>query len=321
MESRLTYTEAQWDVVLAGFVLAFFLLLGLSVYLLASRRELSARYRPSSDAGAVIGLVACLSYVLLVAAWVSGFDYDPERATFSPSSSTLQFRNSYRYVDWMMTVPLLTLELLAVTTLTGLRARRTRATWMALGFLMILTGYLGAAVYEGRLGHLVWGLVSTAFFVPLYVGLLRTGLREARRLGEPAGEHLRGATLMLSWTWGVYPLAYCVPFFFADSTRWAVGRQLAFDVADVCAKVAFGLYVHSCAKARTAVDVARGESAHPEPVYVSTEKVAEAQPVLPGDRSVGAYGHPGDVREGETHVAPGPHEHRGEAPPAATGRD
>lgn len=281
MESHLTYTEAQWDVVLGGFVLAFFALLGTSVYLLVTRKELSARYRPSSDTGAVICLVASLSYVLLVAAWISGFTFDPERLTFSPSSSTLQFRNSYRYVDWMMTVPLLTVELLAVTTLAGRRATRTRAVWMALGFLMILTGYLGAAVWSGRLGHLVWGLVSTVVFVPLYVGLLRTGLRSARELGGEAGSHLRSATLMLAWTWGVYPLAYLVPFFAADSARWAVGRQLAFDVADVYAKVGFGFYVHACAKARTARDVAERETPHPEPVYVNTEKRADAVPVQP----------------------------------------
>lgn len=302
MESHLTYTEAQWDVVLAGFVLAFFTLIGTSVYLLVTRKELSARYRPSSDTGAVICLIAALSYVLLVAAWISGFVYDPERFTFSPSSSTLQFRNSYRYVDWMMTVPLLTVELLAVTTLTGLRARRTRARWMALAFLMIVTGYLGAAVFQGEVGHLVWGLVSTVFFVPLYVGLLRTGLRSARELGGEAGAHLRSATLMLSWTWGVYPLAYLVPFFFEDSAHWAVGRQLAFDVADVCAKVGFGFFIHSCAKLRTALDVVEGESPHPEPVYVSTEKLAEAQPVAAGDRGVGCVGHPDRTREATTHV-------------------
>jgi bacteriorhodopsin len=285
VESHLTYTVSQWDVVLGGFVLAFFALLGTSVYLLASRREISARYRPSGDAGAVLCLIACLSYLLLVAAWVKGFVYHPDTETFTSSAATLQFRNSYRYVDWMMTVPLLTVELLAVATITGLRAKRTRFTWMALAFLMIVTGYLGAAVFEGTVGHLVWGLVSTAFFVPLYVSLLRTSFRSARELGEPAGPHLRGAGLMLCWTWGVYPLAYCVPFFFADSPGWATGRQLAFDVADVCAKVGFGFYLHSCAKARTAVDVAEGESAHPEPVYISTAKVAEAQPVLTSARS------------------------------------
>ena len=277
----LTYTQPQWDLVLGGLVLAFLALAATSVYLLATRGELSTRYRPSSDVGAVICLVAALSYVLLVVAWITGFAFDPATSTYSPSSAALQFRNTYRYVDWTVSVPLLTAELLVVTTLVGRRASRTRALWMVLAVVMIVTGYVGEAFYgASTTGLVVWGLVSTAAFVPLYVSLLRTGLRSARELGGPAGANLRRATLMLSWTWGVYPLAYCVPLL-TGGAGWAVGRQLAFDVADVCAKVAFGVLVHSCAKERTAHDLRAGLTTHPEPVHADGELLADPRPATP----------------------------------------
>ncbi len=137
---------------------------------------------------------------------------------------------------------------------------------MALSFLMIATGFLGADTFNSTGGRLLWGLISTALFIPLYIGVLKTGLSSAKELGEPAGPHIKKAVLMLSWTWGVYPIAYCVPFFFADSPGWAVGRQIAFTLADIAAKVGFGFLIHACAKARTAVDVAAAETPHPEPV-------------------------------------------------------
>ena len=277
----LTYTQPQWDLVLGGFVLAFLALAAAAVYLLASRGELSTRYRPSSDVGAVICLVAALSYVLLVVAWITGFTFDPATSTYAPSSASLQFRNTYRYVDWTVSVPLLTAELLVVTTLVGRRASRTRALWMVLAVVMIVTGYVGEAFFgASTTGLVVWGLVSTAAFVPLYVSLLRTGLRSARELGGSAGANLRRATLMLSWTWGVYPLAYCVPLL-TGAAGWAVGRQLAFDVADVCAKVAFGVLVHACAKERTAEDLRAGLTTHPEPVHADGELLADARPAHP----------------------------------------
>lgn len=258
MESQLTYTREQWDLVLASFVLATFALLSTFVYLLATRKELSPRYRPSGTTGAVIAMVAGIAYIFLIIAWCSGFDYMRETDTFVPSGSVLQFREAYRYMDWAVTVPLLCLELLVVSTVSGLRAKRTRFVWMSLAFLMIVTGFLGADTFDSPAGMMLWGLVSTAFFVPLYVSLLRTGLRSARELGEPAGPHLRGATLMLSWTWGVYPLAYLVPLLFPGSADWAVARQVAETIADIAAKVGFGFLVHSAAKARTAVDLAEG---------------------------------------------------------------
>ena len=292
MESSLVYSQSQWDIVLASFVLAGFALFATFVYLLTTRKELSPRYRPAGSAGALIGLVASIAYLLLTVSWLTGFDFDRATATFHPSDSVLQFRNAYRYVDWAVTVPLLTFELLFVSTLSGARARRNRVVLGALAFLMVATGFLGADTFDSTTGRLVWGLVSTVFFVPLYVTLLRTAFRSARELGEPAGPSLRRAGLMLSWTWGVYPLAYCIPFFFADSPGWAVGAQLAFTLTDIAAKVGYGFFIHAVAKARTAVDVTAGETVHPEDIYVDQVKVADARTpaVEPGTTAADAVG-------------------------------
>jgi len=288
----LTYSQSQCDIVLASFVLAGFALFATFVYLTMTRSEVSPKYRPSGSAGALIGLIASLAYLLLTISWITGFDFDKSTLTYRPSDSALQFHNSYRYVDWAITVPLLSIEMVVVSTLRGQKANKTRLLLVALAFLMIATGFLGADTFDSTTGRLVWGLVSTVFFIPLYVIILRTAFSSARELGEPAGPHLRRAGLMLSWTWGVYPIAYCIPFFFADSPGWAVAGQLAFTLTDIAAKVGYGFFIHATAKARTAVDVAAGEVPHPEAVYIDALKVAEAQPVSPAERTVGTFGHP-----------------------------
>lgn len=187
-------------------------------------------------------------------------------------------------------MPLLTVELVVVSTLVGRRARNMRGILIALAFGMVATGFLGADTFNSTTGRLVWGLISTVIFIPLYVLVLRIGFRSAKELGEPAASPLRSAALMLAWTWGVYPLAYCVPFFFAGSPDWAVGRQLAFTFADIAAKVGFGFFIHAVAKARTGVDIAAGSEPHPEPVFINGERRADAQPILAAARGTAPEG-------------------------------
>lgn len=285
MESTITFSQAQWDLVLACFVMAAFALIAGFVYLLSTKNDVSAKYRPAGVAGATVTIVAFLAYLLLIVSWITGFHFHAATATFTPSGSTLQFRNAYRYVDWAITVPILTIELSIICTLVGAKVRSMRQIWVPLAWIMIATGFLGDDVFNGTTGRLVWGLISTAAFIPLYFLVLKVGFSSARELHPSAGQHVRRATLLLALTWGVYPLAYLVPFFFEHSAGWAVGRQVAFTFADIAAKVGFGFFIHFAAKARTARDVAAGEAPHPDGVYIDGEMAAEAQPVAVGSRT------------------------------------
>lgn len=259
---------------LAAFAMAAFALIGCFVYLIGTRQEISARYRASAIAGAVVCLVAFLAYVLLTLSWVTGFRFDQATASYVPSGSVLQFRNAYRYVDWSVTVPLLVVEAVLVSKLTGAAARKLLGLLIPLAWLMIVTGFFGADTFDTTSGRLIWGIVSTIFFIPLYFLLLRTAFRSAKSLGGAAGVNLRRAALVLALTWGVYPIVYLIPFFF-HTAGWAVGIQIAFTLADIAAKVGYGLLIHATAKHRTAMDIAAGDDTDAEPVSASGELLAE----------------------------------------------
>ena len=130
LESQLTYTQSQWGLVLASFVVALFALFAAFVYQLSTKSEISAKYRPATIVGAIVTLVATLAYVLLALSWIVGFDFDPATDTYTASDAALQFRNGYRYVDWTVTVPLLCVELIGVSLLMGEKAKKLRATLM-----------------------------------------------------------------------------------------------------------------------------------------------------------------------------------------------
>ena len=268
------YDVVQYAILGAGFALfAYFL------YALTSRDEVSARYRPSSYAALCLAAVATVAYLLLYLDWDSGFRL--EDGVYVPNEEA-RTTESTRYIDWSVTVPLLTVELLAVCSVAGAAARRLRSSTMAAAFLMILTGYLGAQVLDqgrDRTALVVWGLISTAFFVYLYVALIGAVRRSLPTMGPEAATSLRNATIVLLSSFGVYPLVYAVPVFADVTPAWFTAMQVGYSAADVVAKVGFGVLVHKVAKLRTAEDVAAGIDTHPEPVWSSN--VHKSEGVLP----------------------------------------
>jgi bacteriorhodopsin len=223
--------------------------------------------------------VATVAYLLLYLDWDGGFRL--EDGVYVPNEEA-RTTESTRYIDWSVTVPLLTVELLAVCSVAGAAARRLRSSTMAAAFLMILTGYLGAQVLDqgrDRTALVVWGLISTAFFVYLYVALIGAVRRSLPTMGPEAAASLRNATIVLLSSFGVYPLVYAVPVFADVTPAWFTAMQVGYSAADVVAKIGFGVLVHKVAKLRTAEDVAAGIDTHPEPVWSSN--VHKSEGVLP----------------------------------------
>jgi bacteriorhodopsin len=258
------YDLVQLALLGAGFALfAYFL------YSLISKDEVSARYRPSAYAAVCLSAVATVAYALLYSDWDTGFRLQGE--VWAP---TEEARNSVgtRYIDWSVTVPLLTVELLAVCSIAGARARNLRFTTMGSAFLMIVTGYLGSQVIadgRDRTALVVWGLISTVFFVYLAAALVAAVRASLPTMGSEAATSLRNATIVLLGSFGIYPLIYAIPVFVDVTAAWLAAIQVGYSAADVVAKVGFGVLVHKVAKLRTAEDVAAGVDTHPEPVWSS----------------------------------------------------
>ncbi|NEK86822.1 bacteriorhodopsin [Blastococcus saxobsidens] len=268
-----------YDVVQLAILGAGFALLAYVVYSWNSKDEVSARYRPSVLAGLSLAAVAMVAYLILYLDWDTGFRLEGDVHVPNEEARTTL---GTRYIDWSITVPLLTVELLAVCSIAGAAARRLRFTTMAAAFLMIVTGYMGSQVLsQGRdaTALVVWGLISTAFFVYLYVALIGAVRVSLPTMGTEAAASLRNATIVLLSSFGVYPLVYAVPVFVDVTPAWFTAMQVGYSAADVIAKVGFGVLTHKVAKLRTAEDVAAGRDTHPESVWSSNVHKSDA--VLP----------------------------------------
>ncbi|MGY1913929.1 bacteriorhodopsin [Blastococcus sp. HT6-30] len=287
-----------YDVVQLALLGAGFALFAYFLFALTSREEVSARYRPSAYAGLCLAAVAAIAYARLVSNWDAGFTLQGD--VYVPNQEARHTISS-RYIDWSITVPLLMVELLAVCSLAGARARNLRFTTMAAAFLMIVTGYMGSQVVaQGRdtSALVVWGLISTVFLVYLYVALIGAVRASLPTMGEEAATSLRNATIVLLGSFGIYPLIYSIPVFVDVTPAWLTAMQVGYSVTDVVAKVGFGVLIHKVAKLRTAEDVVAGVDTHTEPVWASNVHKSDAvQPELTRVSSaVLARVRDGDVR-------------------------
>ena len=290
-----TYSSFQYDLVLYALIAVGLGLFGSMIYALVTRGEISKKYRTASHASALICGIAALAYLVLIGFWLAGFRLQGDSWIPNPSH---YFSNGFRYADWTITVPLLVVELLSVCAVAGARARTLRATAMPAAFLMILTGFIGNELNEGATPNtaalLIWGAVSTVFYVYLYVVLAAAVRQTLPEVSAPTATSLRNALILLLGLWGVYPLAYLVLAFVNTSAYWAVTVQLAFCAADLAAKAGFGALIHKIAKLRTAEDANAGAETfpdiYPQEVYLSHEQMSVPAHAFGGQDGLAIFG-------------------------------
>lgn len=268
-------TGTERALIAYGLVVVALALLAMLVRTWIVRHEVSGRYRPAIAASLSVLSVAFLSYVVLAAEFLTG--YDPVGSSWVPNDEAI-WAWSARYMDWSVTVPLLIVELVAVSSLRGAAVARTRTAGVFLAFAMIATGYIGGVAIDGgqdRTALLVWGLVSSVFFALLYALVLVTVLRSLPVMPSLARPVYRNAMILLMVTWFVYPIVFGLQGA-TSGGAWATVGQLLLCVADVVAKVGFGILIQKVAKLRTAFDVMAGLETHPESLWINGERQSDA---------------------------------------------
>ena len=152
----------------------------------------------------------------------------------------------FRYVDWILTVPLMCVEFYLILKAAG----ATKQLMWKLIFastVMLVTGYFGEAVYRDQAQ--IWGLVSgIAYFIIVY----EIWMGSASKLAASAGGAVQAAHKTLCKFvligWAIYPIG-----FMAGTPGWYEGifgglqMDVIYNVGDAINKIGFGLVVYQLA--------------------------------------------------------------------------
>ena len=208
-------------------------MMGAFVYFLTQIKSVSKQYQNGVAVSAVVVGIAGYHYFRMWSSWSVG-----------------HVNEGYRYADWLVTVPLLVVELLIVLGVTGDRRKKLMKTLVPASALMIGLGYPGEVATVDSTKWLYWALAMVPFAYILFTLSHELKAAKARETGA-VSQSITNAARILLVTWFVYPIAYLIPVVFTVSDGAEAGRQLAYTVADITAKVLYGLMILNIAKARS----------------------------------------------------------------------
>ncbi len=241
------FSEMGYQMVAHVLTLGYAVMLASLFYFILTMKSVAPKYRISS----VLSVVVMVSAFLLLYAqannWTSSFVFDQEQGKYFLGAGADLFNNGYRYLNWLIDVPMLLFQILFVVTLTKSNFNSIRNQFWFSGAAMIITGYIGQ-YYEvtNIMAFAVWGAISTAFFFHILY-LMRKVINEGKE-GIPvkAQKALGGIWTLFLISWFLYPGAYLMPHLLGIegglfNESGVVGRQMTYTVADVCSKVIYGV--------------------------------------------------------------------------------
>jgi bacteriorhodopsin len=166
------------------------------------------------------------------------------------------FNEAYRYVDWILTVPLLLVEVIAVLALAKAAASSLINRLVPASAAMIALGYPGEMSSDTNT-KIIWGVLSTLPFLYILYVLFVELSKSLDRQPDGVAATVGRLRLLLIATWGVYPISYLLPII--DSANAAssgafVNRQIGYTIADVLAKCVFGLTIYKIAKMKSVAE-------------------------------------------------------------------
>lgn len=210
-----------------------------SAFFFLSLNQFNKKWRTSVLVSGLITFIAAVHYWYMRDYWFS----IGESPTF------------FRYVDWVLTVPLMCVEFYLILKVAGAKQSLMWKLILA-SVVMLVTGYFGEAVFTDSAA--LWGGISgIAYFYIVY----EIWLGNAKKLAQEAGGDILKAHKILCWFvlvgWAIYPLGYMLGTEGWYTSILGTGSvDIAYNIADAINKIGFGLVIYALAVKKNNTEVA-----------------------------------------------------------------
>jgi len=230
-----------------------------TMYLWFRATAVKDKYKSAVFISGLVTFIAAYHYIRIFNSWVDAYKYsvgemkDGAMELTAPQLTGVPFNDAYRYMDWLLTVPLLLIEILLVMKLDE-DTFSAKAWRLGVGSaLMIVSGYYGELIITGDLSKrwTCW-YISMAFFLYIVAELL-VGL--AKATNSEADSAVRGkirvAQVMTVISWCTYPIVYLFPMLGISAAKSVVSIQLGYCVSDIISKCGVGLVIYQISYAKS----------------------------------------------------------------------
>ena len=208
-------------------------MLAATAFFFMERSSVSVRWRSSITVAGLITGIAFINYMYMRGIWVQTGD-----------TKTL-----YRYIDWLITIPLQMVEFYLI--LAAIRKVPSRIFWRLLigSLVMVIGGYLGEAGYlpSRMLGFII---AMAGWIYLLYEIFSGEAGRAAAKSGNKAFVTAFSALRMIVTVgWSIYPLGYVFGYLMGSIDINSL--NVIYNLVDFVNKIAFGLVIWSVAMSLT----------------------------------------------------------------------
>jgi len=220
------------DYVGMSFWLISMALVAATAFFFIERDRVAGKWKTSLTVSGLVTLIAAVHYFYMRDVWVS----------------TGESPTAFRYIDWLLTVPLLMIEFYLILSAVakvppGVFWRLLLGTVAMLGF-----GYAGeVGLMDARIAFVpamaAWGYIIWEIFKgeasQINAGLANVHVQKA----------FKAMCLIVTIGWAIYPIGYFIGYFTSGADVGAM--NIIYNVADFVNKIAFGLIIWAAAVADT----------------------------------------------------------------------
>lgn len=202
-------------------------LIASTVFFFLERDRVSPKWKTSLTVSGLVTLVAAVHYFYMRDVWVS-----------TGSTPTV-----FRYIDWLITVPLLMIEFYLI--LSAIAKVPAGVFWrlMVGTLVMLVGGYLGEAGYIGVWPGFIVGMIGWIFILyEIFAG------QAGKINAQSAPPAVQSAFGTMRWIvtigWAIYPFGYFFGYLTGNSPESSANAlNIIYNAADVLNKIAFGLII------------------------------------------------------------------------------
>jgi len=242
-------TDVQYQAVYNILSFSLASMMATTMYLWFRASAVHEKFRSAVIISGLVTFIAAYHYMRIFNSWVEAYKYGAS----GPETTGIPFNDAYRYMDWLLTVPLLLIEILLVMKLSD--EEYSKKAWtLGLGSaLMIASGYYGELTVSGDLtSRWICWFVSMLFFLYIVFELL-VGLADAtnNETDSSIQGKIKSAQVMTVISWCTYPIVYLFPMFTTGSSTAVVAIQIGYSASDIISKCGVGLLIYQITYAKS----------------------------------------------------------------------
>jgi bacteriorhodopsin len=203
-----------------------------AVFFFLERNTVAVAWRASITVAGLVCFIAFVHYIYIRNIWVTTGDVP----------------TAYRYVDWLITIPMQTIEFYLI--LAAVRKVSDSIFWRLLiaSLTMLIGGYLGEAGYiQAFVGFII--LIAGWIYILFELFSGEAGRMASKGGNRPLSNAFASMRMIVTIGWAIYPLGYL--FGYLSGAIDPNTLNIIYNLADFVNKLAFGLVIWAAAMQNT----------------------------------------------------------------------